>query len=88
MTAQNCEYLYSKLSELEWKLKELESSIGWANQSINEVETAIGWKLQELEELKRTRQERCYEKESIAQNINAVKQAMQQIKDALWYANC
>ena len=85
MTNQNCEYLHSRLSELEWKLKELESSIGWANQSINEVETTIGWKLQELEELKQRLQQLHKQREPIFIDINAVKQEMQRVKDALWH---
>jgi|GEM_PF-3558580 len=83
-----CQELHRRLSELQWKLDELANSIGWANQSINEVETAIQWKLQELETLKGIRQERYQERESITQEINAIKQYMEQIKNALWYANC
>lgn len=88
MNDYNCQLYHQQFSELQWKLNELESSLGWANQSIEEANTAIGWKKQELEELLRAREERIYKRESIAQGINAIKQSMQQIRDAMWHAGC
>lgn len=89
MNNQNyCEELYRILSELQVQLDQLANRMGWADQNIRDIEMTIQWKLQELEELKNRRQEHYHERESIVQNINAVEQNIQRIRDDLYFGNC